>query len=148
MEAINKLKCILLTGCIFMFSPIVAQIGSDEAPILKSEMVKSSLGEWTDNIADHVTLTTEQFIPHSPVLISTDSKSKFLKLEFSNPDKDRITLVISDSLNNIVSVKHFKCKRYVKIGMQKVNCDEFRVNIYHNQEGVIMASQQFRKNVH
>jgi hypothetical protein len=149
MKTLLKVKWAVLTVCVFMFSQSTAQIGSDEShSILKSEMVRSPLGEWTDNITENVTLMNDILQPHTPVLMSTDSRSKFLKIEFSNPDKERITLIITDSQNNIVSIKHFKCKRKLKIGMHKVNCDEFKVNIYHNDGGVMLASQQFRKNGH
>lgn len=123
-----------------------AQIGSDERSVMKSEMVKMPLGEYNDNNNDlnYALISTR---PHLPVFISTDTKTRQLKIELNEPDNDRLTIIISDAFNNKIISKVCKCKRCIKIGVNKIKCDTFKVNIYHKEGGFLLASQEIRKNI-
>ncbi len=121
-----------------------AQIGSDDGLIMKSEMNKMAFGEFNDSNYDfNYALIVAR--PHMPVLISTDTKNKHLKIEVNQPDKDQLSIIISDNQNNNIIKRDCKCKSSIRIGLNKVKCDTFKVNIYHIEGGFLLASQEIRK---
>lgn len=130
--------------CIVFGLGMNAQIGSEDGLIMKSEMSRMSLGELNDNYydLDYALIVAK---PHMPVLISTDTKNKRLKIEVNQPDKDQLLIIICDNHNNKIIKKDCKCKSNIRIGLNKVKCDTFKVNIYHIEGGFLLASQEIRK---
>lgn len=136
-----KKSLVIVCGLVLYFFPLQAQIGDDEhTTILKSEMIKSPLGEINDN-----DLNIMENKLHNLVLISADAKTKHLKIEIVNPVNQKIKVKICDDLNNTIVCRNCKCKDRLIIGVRKVKTNCFRVNIY-NDAGVLIASQEIKKN--
>jgi hypothetical protein len=130
--------------CLFLSSGMKAQIGSDDRFIMKSEMSKMAIGEFNDNYYDfNYALIVAR--PHTPVLISADTKTKHLKIEMSHPDNDQLTIIVSDMHNQKILSHDCKCKARVKLGLNKIKCDTFKVSIYHIEGGFLLTSQEIRK---
>lgn len=130
--------------CIVFGLGMNAQIGSDDGLIMKSEMSRMALSELNNNYydLDYALIVVK---PHMPVLISTDTKNKHLKIEVNQPDKDQLSIIISDNQNNKIIKRDCKCKSSIRIGLNKVKCDTFRINIYHIEGGFLLATQEIRK---
>ncbi len=138
------MKLLSFAVCLLFSSGMKAQIGSDDRFIMKSEMSKMALGEFNDNNYDfNYALIVAR--PHMPVLISTDTKTKHLKIEMNHPDNDQLTIIISDTHNQKILSRDCKCKGRMKLGLNKIKCDTFKVNIYHIEGGFLLASQEIRK---